>query len=266
MNVNEFMDPVPEDSERKWAQRIPEPEVMDDATENAAYDRIATRWLGKVIYPALIKELNPESTKQVLDVCSGSGRLTLALMRMLPGATICGIDLSPSMLDLARAHTEYVDVTDRVEFHLEDVAATSFDDDQFDAAISYGSLHHWKNPQAVFAELTRVVRPSGQILIGDWRRDPVPLHFFNSLRGTLEWSLIEASARAAYRVEEVAAMLEPLASVCEWQVAQHAMGLLIRGHVLTTPKCLKVNQESDVHCPVPHSPSQVTQRIGGIKC
>ena len=266
MNVNEFMDHAPEDSDREWAQRKPEPEVMDNAAENVAYDRIATRWLGKVIYPALIKELNPESTKHILDVCSGSGRLTLALMQMLPRATICGADLSPSMLDLARTNTEFVGVTGHVEFRLEDVAATSFDDDQFDAAISYGSLHHWQNPQAVFAELARVVRPGGQIIIGDWRRDPVLLNFFNSLRGTLEWSLIEASARASYRVDEVTAMLEPLASVCEWQVAQHAMGLLIRGHVLTTSKCLNINQGSDVHCPMPHSPSQVAQSIGGIKC
>lgn len=253
--MNEFPYPVPVDSEMSWAQRIPEPEVMGDAAENAAYDRIAIRWLNKVVYPALIKELNPEFAMQVLDACSGSGRLALTLMRLLPGATICGVELSPGMLDLARAHAESAGVADRLMFRMEDVAATSFDDGQFDAAISYGSLHHWKNPQVVFAELVRIVRPGGQILIGDWRRDPVPLHFFNSLRGTLEWSLIEASARAAYQVEEVAAMLEPLASVCEWQVAQHAMGLLIRGHVLATPKCLKINQGSDVHCPVPYSPS-----------
>jgi len=266
MSLNELMDTMPEDSDRKWTQRIPEPEVMDDEAENAAYDRIATRWLGKMIYPVLIKELNPESTKQILDVCSGSGRLSLALMQMLPGTTICGADLSPSMLNLARTNTEFVGFSDRVEFHLEDVAATSFDDDQFDAAISYGSLHHWQNPHAVFTELARVVRPGGQILIGDWRRDPVPLRFFNSLRGTLEWSLIEASARAAYRVDEVTAMLEPLASVCEWQVAQHAMGLIVRGYVLATPKCLKINQGSEVHSSVPHSSSQLAQHIGGIKC
>lgn len=234
--MNEFAYPEPVDSDKNWERRVPELEIMDNVAENISYDHIATRWLDKVIYPALIKELRAEFAKQILDVCSGSGRLALALMRKLPGATIHGIDLSSGMLDLARANAESAGVANRLEFHLEDVAATSFVDDQFDAAISYGALHHWTNPQAVFVELVRIVRPGGQILIGDWRRDPNLLQFLSSLRGTLEWSLIEASAHAAYRIDEVTALLEPLASFCEWQVTQHAMGLLIRGHVLAKPK------------------------------
>lgn len=230
--VNRLACPKPVDGNGGWETRVPELEIMNNAAENAAYDRIATRWLDKVIYPALIKNLNRESSRRVLDVCSGSGRLALALMRKLPSATVHGIDLSHGMLGMARANAESAGVADRVTFHLEDAAATSFDDGQFDAAIGYGALHHWEEPQAVFAELVRVVRPGGQIVIGDWRRDPSLIDFFRSQRGTAEWLLIEASARAAYRVEEVVVMLEPLSLLCEWQVTQHPMGLLVRGRTL----------------------------------
>lgn len=232
MNQNKVIDSTLEDDDSNWAQRIPETEIMNDEEENAAYDRIAIQWLDKIVYPAVIKKLNPKSSKLIFDVCSGSGRLALAVVRTLPNATIFGADLSSSMLKMARLHAELAGVADRLIFQLEDVASTSFDDNKFDAAISYGSLHHWQNPQAVFAELVRIVRPGGRIFIGDWRRDPIPLRFFSSCRGTLEWSLIEASARAAYQVDEVTALLEPLASGCEWQVDQHAMGLLVQGHVL----------------------------------
>jgi len=236
MNQDEAIGSMRGNDDMSWTQRIPETEVMENATENAAYDRIATRWLNKIVYPAVIKKLNPETSKLVFDVCSGTGRLALAVARTLPGATICGADLSPSMLEMARLHAKLAGATDRLMFQQEDVASTSFDDNKFDAAISYGSLHHWKDPQAVFAELIRVVRPGGRICIGDWRRDPAPLRFFSSCRGTLEWSLIEASARAAYLENEVTALLEPLAAHCNWRVEQHAIGLLVQGQVLPKAK------------------------------
>lgn len=236
MNQNMAIGSMSENDDSSWIQRIPETEIMNNEEENAAYDRIAIQWLNKIVYPALIKNLHSESSKLIFDVCSGSGRLALAVVRKLPKATVFGADLSPNMLKMARSHAELAGVAARLIFQLEDVASTSFNDNKFDAAISYGSLHHWQKPQAVFAEIVRVVRPGGQIFIGDFRRDPIPLRFFSSCRGTMEWSLIEASARAAYRVDEVTALLKPLASVCEWQVEQHAIGLLVQGQVSLNKK------------------------------
>ena len=219
-----------------WSVRIPECEAMDDPAENAAYDHIATRWLTRAVYPALVREVAlPTPQARVLDACSGSGRLSLALAKALPRATIVGVDLSDGMLDLARQHVAEAKLDGRVTFSRYDIARTGFTDDQFDAAVTYGALHHWSDPAAVFAELARVVRPGGQVLVGDWRRDPAPLRFFRSFEGTPEWQLIHASARAAYLEAEVESLLEPLAGLAVWRVERHAMGLLIRGRVLPQP-------------------------------
>jgi hypothetical protein len=77
-----------------------------------------------------------------------------------------------------------------------------------------------------------VVRPGGVVLVGDWRRDPAPLTFFRSLRGTREWQLLEASARAAYLESEVAALLAPLADLAHWHVDRHPIGLMVTGRVV----------------------------------
>ncbi len=236
MSADQLPHSVPDDHNTLyWEQRIPEVEVMENAAENAAYDRMAARWLNKTIYPKLVKELNPQGVDTILDVCSGSGRLALTLIQMFPAATVHGIDLSPGMLELARLNARAAGIGDRLAFHLADAAAMPFENGQFDAALSYGSLHHWKDPQRVLVEHARVVRPGGQIIVGDWRREPMMLQFFSSMRGTPEWTLIEGSLRAAYRVDEVEALLEPLASLCEWRVVQHPMGLLIRGQVRPRP-------------------------------
>nr|VFJ47021.1 MAG: Methyltransferase domain-containing protein [Candidatus Kentron sp. FM]VFJ47361.1 MAG: Methyltransferase domain-containing protein [Candidatus Kentron sp. FM]VFK07565.1 MAG: Methyltransferase domain-containing protein [Candidatus Kentron sp. FM] len=216
----------------EWTQRVPERETMDDAAENAAYDRLATTWLSRVIYPILIRELDLQRCSiRILDACSGTGRFTLALARAYPNASIEGIDLSMSMLRLAHAHARAANITERVIFSQQNVSQMAFEDNFFDVAFSYGSLHHWNAPQAVFAELARVVRPGGSILVGDWRRDPVPLRFFRSIEGTKEWDLMVASVRAAYQEDEVQSFLKSLASVANWQIRRHAMGLLIRGDV-----------------------------------
>jgi SAM-dependent methyltransferase len=136
------------------------------------------------------------------------------------------------MLDLARAHAAESRHGDRLAFARQDAAAMTFEDDTFDAAISYGALHHWSEAAPVFAELARVVRPGGVVLVGDWRRDPAPLTFFRSLRGTREWQLLEASARAAYLEPEVAALLAPLADVARWHVDRHPIGLMVTGQVI----------------------------------
>jgi ubiquinone/menaquinone biosynthesis C-methylase UbiE len=223
-------------SAAEWISRLPEDEAMDDPEDVAAYDRLSRRWLDKVIYPAMLRALpGLPAGARLLDACTGPGRLALALVQGLPDARVTGIDLSGRMLDLARAHAAESKHGDRLFFACQDAAAMTFDDDTFDTAITYGALHHWSEPTRVFAELARVVRPGGVVLVGDWRRDPAPLTFFRSLRGTREWQLLEASARAAYLEPEVAALLAPLADVAHWHVDRHPIGLMVTGQVIPGP-------------------------------
>lgn len=220
-----------------WALRVPEAEAMDDDADNAAYDRIATRWLAPAVYPALLRALGaPGALRCILDACSGTGRLAIALARAHPTAAIFGADLSAAMIKRAGVNAAQAGIGRRVQFTHQNLLCTGFADGAFDAAVSYGSLHHWSAPTAVFCELCRVVRPGGRVLIGDWRRDPAPLRFFSSQRGTPEWSLIEASARAAYLEDEVQALLAPLSYLAQWRVQRHSMGLLVTGRVHPQPR------------------------------
>jgi len=114
---------------------------------------------------------------RVLDVGCGPGRFTLELARL--GAHVVAADISPGQLELHRRYTAPVDdaVDDRV---VADVLSLPFDDNSFDATVCYGGAVSYvldRAPDAL-AELTRVTRPGGHLLVS-----------VMSLVGSLLWSL-----------------------------------------------------------------------------
>jgi ubiquinone/menaquinone biosynthesis C-methylase UbiE len=106
--------------------------------------------------------------KDVLEVGCGTG---LVLERMARFArSVRGIDLSPKMLEQARARG--------LEVGLADATALPFADQSFDVACSFKVLAHIREVDAALAEMARVVRPGGFVIA----------EFYNplSLRGWLK--------------------------------------------------------------------------------
>jgi ubiquinone/menaquinone biosynthesis C-methylase UbiE len=56
------------------------------------------------------------------------------------------------------------------------VAALAFPDQSFDLVVSTLSMHHWANPTAGLAEISRVLRLGGRALIWDLRPGALPFH------------------------------------------------------------------------------------------
>ncbi|MGZ6273482.1 MAG: class I SAM-dependent methyltransferase [Candidatus Limnocylindrales bacterium] len=100
----------------------------------------------------------------IVDLGCGPGDLALELSHRLRNARVVGLDLSPSMMQLASRHA----TTDgRLRFIVGDAEAMPFTDASVDLVVSTLSLHHWKDPAAVFGEVSRVLRPGGVALIYD---------------------------------------------------------------------------------------------------
>jgi demethylmenaquinone methyltransferase/2-methoxy-6-polyprenyl-1,4-benzoquinol methylase len=100
-----------------------------------------------------------------LDVCCGTGDLALELAsRVGPEGTVVGCDFSERMLDLARAKAERRDVPG-VRFEWADALELPYDDGTFDAAtIGFGARNLAYLDRGL-AELRRVVRPGGRLVI-----------------------------------------------------------------------------------------------------
>lgn len=93
---------------------------------------------------------------RVLELGCGTGYYTRELL--LTGATICAIDISPDLLQLARAGIS----SERVSFVEANAYAMDFADACFDTVVGSSVLHHLDIDKAL-PELFRVVRPGGLI-------------------------------------------------------------------------------------------------------
>ena len=133
------------------------------------YDRVKdlhyvdeARYLGL----PLAKALEPVRSPWVLDVATGTGRVPLALMRERDfEGTVVAVDRSHGMLTEAKMVTG--DWDGRVALIREDTGALSFADGSFDCVTCLEALEFMTDPSAVVAEMVRVLRPGGALLLSN---------------------------------------------------------------------------------------------------
>ncbi|AOX16581.1 SAM-dependent methyltransferase [Kozakia baliensis NRIC 0488] len=103
------------------------------------------------------------SDMKVLDVACGPGIIACELARV--GADVTGIDLIPAMIEQARLHADREGVT--VAYHIGNALHLPFQADSFDRVVTRYSFHHMQEPGKVLAEMVRVCRPDGRIIVID---------------------------------------------------------------------------------------------------
>ncbi len=112
----------------------------------------------------LARALAPIPAPLVLDVATGTGRLPRALLRQpVFDGRVIGLDLSRRMLRQAVRRT--AQFSDRLTFIWQDARCLPFDDDTFDAVTCLEALEFTPSPREVMAELVRVLRPGGVLLV-----------------------------------------------------------------------------------------------------
>lgn len=113
---------------------------------------------------------------RVLDIGAGPGVFTRALLER--GATCWVVDLSADMMRAARRALP-ADLAGRAAFAVGDIERLPFEDETFDTVVCIGVLQYVDAVPEAFAELARVTRPGGQVLISfPNRQSPLNrLHF-----------------------------------------------------------------------------------------
>jgi SAM-dependent methyltransferase len=105
---------------------------------------------------AALLHVRPEP-ERALDIGTGLGDGALLLAREFPHARVRGVDLSEEMVRRAQARIG-LDPEGRVAFKVADAADLPFEDDSFDLVTQL-------NVPVFFAEIARVLRPGGSVVI-----------------------------------------------------------------------------------------------------
>jgi ubiquinone/menaquinone biosynthesis C-methylase UbiE len=98
----------------------------------------------------------------VLEVAVGTG---LNLPEYALDTRVTGIDLSPEMLEIARRRISLS--AHEVDLRIGDAQDLPFDDASFDAVVCTYSLCNIPDPAVAIAEMHRVLRPGGRLVLVD---------------------------------------------------------------------------------------------------
>jgi SAM-dependent methyltransferase len=115
--------------------------------------------------------------ERLLDVACGSGQLALPAARM--GLETVGVDIAPNWVASARerAAAEGLNAT----FDEGDAEALPYEDASFDIVASIFGAMFAPRPEKAAAELLRVCRPGGRILMGNWTPDGFVGNMFRTI-------------------------------------------------------------------------------------
>jgi len=112
----------------------------------------------------LIERLNLQKGERVLDVACGSGNLAIPAARA--GAIVTGIDITPNLLEQARARAAAENLECR--FDEGDAEQMPYADSSFDTVVTMFGAMFAPRPEVTASELVRVCRPKGRIAMGNW--------------------------------------------------------------------------------------------------
>jgi len=146
---------------------MPLTEHIKNKVHSAAYfDDQRDHWWNRDFLVLMGRRLRLDRVHTVLDVGCGMGHWGRALAPVLPlDAQVTGIDGEPIWIEEALARAAAVGCADRFCFKVGRAEQLAFEDNSFDLVTCQTVLIYMQDPKAVIAEMVRVTRPGGLVLI-----------------------------------------------------------------------------------------------------
>ncbi len=156
--------------------------MIGSARAQPEYDDAAIRFLEALWGEGYLSPGGPEEVdrvleglslrgKIVLDIGCGSGGITLHLVEKHGADHATGFDVEEPVVSAARRRAEKRGLSERARFVQAAPGPLPFGDEAFDVVFSKDALLHVPDKDALFAEIFRVLKPSGVFAASDWLID-----------------------------------------------------------------------------------------------
>lgn len=172
-----------------------------DAMNHLLSMNIDRLWRRNAVNRLRVKDQTP-----ILDVCTGTGDLALAIKKRHPDVPVVGSDFCFDMLRIARDK----DAHRGVEFLEADAQHLPFPDNHFQCVTVAFGLRNVADTDRGLAEMTRVCQPGGQVMVLEFSTPTLPLlkqsygfYFRNVLPRVGQWFARNDKSAYQYLPESV---------------------------------------------------------------
>jgi ubiquinone/menaquinone biosynthesis C-methylase UbiE len=128
----------------------------------------------------VLEALALSRTDQVLEIGFGHGRTLERAAQRVPAGAAVGVDLSETMVAMARRRCRRFIAEGRVRLEHGDSSRLTFPDAAFDKVYSVHTIYFWSNPMDHLTEIHRVLKPGGRLVLGLRSKDDVAAASFPS--------------------------------------------------------------------------------------
>ncbi len=132
-------------------------------------------WLGRIMLRGMnsghaplanwgLSMVHPATNAHVLDIGCGGGANIAKLLHLCPLGVVDGIDYSAESVAFSR-RVNADSLGTRCDIRKGDVSALPYDAGKYDLVTAFETVYFWPGLDAAFAEIWRVLKPGGQLLI-----------------------------------------------------------------------------------------------------
>ena len=148
------------------------------------FDSIAPRYdlLNRVLSLGLdqrwrqrgVSELRLRPGARVLDLCTGTADLPLAILTRQPGASVVGVDFSAAMLQRGLEKVKRARLDQRIHLVRGDATRIPLPDGTIDGATIGFGIRNVNQPERALSELARVLKPGARLVILEFGQPRIP--------------------------------------------------------------------------------------------
>jgi len=131
----------------------------------------------------LIRALHLDAPCRIADIGCGGGGTTLEIVRRAPtGSVVHGFDISPALIESARARQRSEDGA--IAFEIADMATAPAPQEPYERLVSRFGIMFFDDPPSAFANLARWLAPGGRFAFATWGR-PAENPWMTIVRGVV---------------------------------------------------------------------------------
>lgn len=152
-------------------ERTPEPELMDEDEQAAAYAGADFEASHGAIVDELVGRLPDFPTSgHVLDIGCGPGDISIRVARRFPGVRVDGVDGAEAMLAPGRERIRHERLDGRIGLYRVMLPDEAPPRAEYDAVVSNSLLHHLHDPMVLWRALAATARVGAPLFIADLAR------------------------------------------------------------------------------------------------